>query len=159
MEQGGENLVYSVWQSEIKQKEKKKYRILLYMWNLHACMLSHFSRVWLFVTSWTVAHQAPPSMGFSRQKCWNGLPCPPPGDLPTQGSNPGLLHCRQTLYHLSHQGSPMWNLENGIMILFAKQKQRHRRSEQTCGHQRGWGMWNDPGDWDRLHTLLVLCIK
>ena len=34
------------------------------------------------------------------------LPCPPPGIFPTEGSNPGLLHCRQILYHLSHQGSP-----------------------------------------------------
>ena len=34
-------------------------------------------------------------MGFSRQECWSGLPFPSPGDLPTQGSNPGLPHCRQ----------------------------------------------------------------
>ena len=46
------------------------------------CKLSRFSRVRLFVTSWTVAHQAPLSMGFSRQEYWGGLPCPPPGDLP-----------------------------------------------------------------------------
>ena len=50
--------------------------------------------------------QAPLSMGFSRQEYWSGLPFPSPGNLPTQGSNPGLSHCRQTLYHLSHQGSP-----------------------------------------------------
>ena len=37
---------------------------------------------WLFVTPWTVARQAPLSMGFSRQEYWSGLPCPPPGDLP-----------------------------------------------------------------------------
>ena len=40
------------------------------------CMLSHFSRVWLFATPWTVALQAPLSMGFSSQECWSGLPCP-----------------------------------------------------------------------------------
>ena len=45
-------------------------------------------------------------MGFSRQEYWSGLPCPPPRDLPNQGSNPGLPYCRQILYHLSHQGSP-----------------------------------------------------
>ena len=39
-----------------------------------------------FATLWTVAHQAPLSMGFSRQESWSGLPRPPPGDLPTQGS-------------------------------------------------------------------------
>ena len=42
------------------------------------CVLSHFSRVRLLVTPWTVAHQAPLSMGFSRQEYWSGLPCPPP---------------------------------------------------------------------------------
>ena len=44
--------------------------------------------------------------GFSRQEYWSGLPCPPPGDLPTQGLNPAFPHCRQILYHLCHQGSP-----------------------------------------------------
>ena len=39
-------------------------------------------RVQLFVTPWTVAYKAPPSMGFSRQEYWSGLPFPSPGDLP-----------------------------------------------------------------------------
>ena len=47
----------------------------------HACVCS-FSHVWLFATPWTVAHQAPLSMGFSRQLYWSGLPCSPPRDLP-----------------------------------------------------------------------------
>ena len=47
------------------------------------------SRVQLFVTPWTVAHQAPPSMGFSRQEYWSGLPFPFPGDLPDPGIEPG----------------------------------------------------------------------
>ena len=46
------------------------------------------SRVWLFVTPWTVAHQAPPSMGFSRQEYWSGLTFPSPGDLPNPGIEP-----------------------------------------------------------------------
>ena len=46
------------------------------------------SRVRLFVTPWTVAHQAPPSMGFYRQKYWSGLPFPSPGDLPDPGIKP-----------------------------------------------------------------------
>ena len=46
----------------------------------------------------TDSSQAPPSMGFSRQEYWSGVPFPSPGDLPDQGSNLGLLHCRQTLY-------------------------------------------------------------
>ena len=45
------------------------------------------------VTPWTVVHQAPLSMGFFRQKYWNGLPVPSRGDLPNPGSNPALPHC------------------------------------------------------------------
>ena len=55
-------------------------------WGLHACMLSSFSRFRLFVTTWTVDHQDPPSIGFSRQEHWSGLLCPPPGDLPNPGT-------------------------------------------------------------------------
>ena len=47
------------------------------------------SRVRLFATPWTVAYQAPPSLGFSRQEYWSGLPFPSPGDLPNQGIEPG----------------------------------------------------------------------
>ena len=54
-------------------------------------VLSHFNHVRLFATLWTVAHQAPLSMGFSRQEYWSGLPCPPPGDLPNPGMEPSSL--------------------------------------------------------------------
>ena len=46
------------------------------------------SRVQLFVTPCTIAHQAPPSMEFSRQEYWSVLPFPSPGDLPDPGSEP-----------------------------------------------------------------------
>ena len=52
------------------------------------CVLSRFSRVQLFVTVWTVAGQAPLSLGFSRLEYWSGLACPPPGDLPDPGIKP-----------------------------------------------------------------------
>ena len=51
-------------------------------------LVSHISHVLLFVTPWTVAHQAPLSVRFSRQEYWSGLPCPPPGDLPDSGIEP-----------------------------------------------------------------------
>jgi len=54
-------------------------------------VLSHFSRVRLYATVWTVAHQAPLSLGFSRQEYWSGLPCPPPGDLPNPGIKTAFL--------------------------------------------------------------------
>ena len=56
------------------------------------------SCVRLFVTAWTVARQAPLSTGFSRQEYWRGLLLPFQRIFLTQGSNPGLLHCRQILY-------------------------------------------------------------
>ena len=52
-----------------------------------------------------VAHQAPLSVGFSRQEYWSGLPFPSPGDLPNPRIEPGLLHCRQILYRLSYEGT------------------------------------------------------
>ena len=55
---------------------------------------------------WLVTRQVPLSMQFSRPEYWRGLPFPPPGMFPTQGSNSGLLHCRQILYQLSHKRSP-----------------------------------------------------
>ena len=55
------------------------------------CMLNCFSRVWLFVTSWIVAHQAPLSMGILKARYWSGLPSPSPGDLPNPGVKPTSL--------------------------------------------------------------------
>ena len=52
------------------------------------CEVKSLSRVRLFVTPWTVAHQAPLSMGFSRQEYWSGLLFPSPGDLPNPGIEP-----------------------------------------------------------------------
>ena len=45
-------------------------------------------RAWLVTELWTVAHWGPLSMGFSRQECWSGFPCPPPGDLPIRCHTP-----------------------------------------------------------------------
>ena len=67
-----------------------------------ACMSAQsLSCVGLFATPWTVAHQAPPSMEFSRQEYWSGLPFPPPGDLPDPRIEPTSPACigRQILYH------------------------------------------------------------
>ena len=80
----------------------------------YSAMLSHFSRR-LCATLWTVACQAPMSMGFSRQEYWSGLPCPSPRDLP----NPGIerasptpnLHWQVGSLPLAPPGKPMkWDL-------------------------------------------------
>ena len=69
------------------------------------CMLSCFSRVWLFGTLWTVACQVPLSMRFSRQEYWSDLPCPPPGDLPDPGIEPAPPALQANSLPLSHRGS------------------------------------------------------
>ena len=74
--------------------------------NIVPCVwvLSCFSRAQLFVTLWTVACQAPLSMGFSRQEYWRGLPCPSPGHLPNPGVERtalSVLHCRRILQYSS----------------------------------------------------------
>ena len=80
----------------------------MYIMKMSACMLSHFSRVQLFVTLWTVAHQASLSVGFSRQQYWNGLSCLPPGDLPDPGTelaSPVSPALQAESLPLSHWGS------------------------------------------------------
>ena len=62
------------------------------------CVYSAPSVVFDSATLWTVACKASLSMGFSRQEYWSGLLWPRPGDLPSPGSNPRLLHCRRILY-------------------------------------------------------------
>ena len=64
------------------------------------------SRVWLFATPWTVACQAPLSMGFPRRKYWSGLPFPSPGDLPDAGIELASPAWQAESSPLSNQGSP-----------------------------------------------------
>ena len=67
-------------------------------WGFVCCALP-FSHVWLFATLWTVARQAPPSVGFSRQEYWSGLPFPPLGHLPTHLQTHVSCVGRRILYH------------------------------------------------------------
>ena len=67
---------YQTFREELMPKLLKKVKV------------KSLSRVRLFATPWTVAYQAPPSMGFSRQECWSGVPLPSPGDLPEPGIKP-----------------------------------------------------------------------
>ena len=70
---------------------RANYKAIVRFWlhrGLCACVLSCFSLVWLFSTLYTIAHQAPLSMGFSRQEYLSGLPFPSPGNLPDPGIEP-----------------------------------------------------------------------
>ena len=100
-------------------------------------VLSHFSCVQHFATPWTAAHQAPLSMGFSRQEYWSGLPCPPPGDLSDPGIEPVSLTSPSLAggsSPLAPPGKPTWRGTE------AKYQQlvptcRHVGSESSSPHQ------------------------
>ena len=62
-----------------------------------------------FVTLWTVACQAPLSMGFPKQEYWSGLPFTSPGDIPDLGIEPGPPALQTDSLPLSHLGSPIQN--------------------------------------------------
>ena len=103
------NLMYCWWGCKVLQSLWKTVWSFLKKikdtTTIHVCMLRCFSCVWLSVTPWIVALQAPLSMGFSRQEYWSGLPFSSPGIFPTQGLNSGIWHCRRILHPLRHQGS------------------------------------------------------
>ena len=71
-------------------------------------LLNRFSRVQLFGTPWTVARQAPLSMGLSRLEYWNGLPFPAPGDLPNPGIKPVSPALVGSFFTTEPPGKPSW---------------------------------------------------
>ena len=88
------------------------------LWGIPAWLpVKLLSRVWLFGTPWIVAYQAPPSMEFSRQAYWSGLPFPSPGDLPDPGIEPRypalqadtLLPEKPDCWgHINHRAWTLW---------------------------------------------------
>ena len=73
---------------------------------LHACMLMRSVVSDSFANPWTVAHQAPLSMGFPRQTYWSGLPFPSPGDLPNPGIEPTSPELTGRLFTMEAPGKP-----------------------------------------------------
>ena len=73
-------------------------------------IVKSLSCVRLFVTPWTVAHQAPPSMGLSRQEYWSGLPFPSPGDLPDPGIEPSSPALQADILTSEPPGKPCFSL-------------------------------------------------
>ena len=105
---------------------------------LHACMLSHFSRVQLSATPWTVARQAPLSIGFSRQEYWSGLPCPLPGDLPDSGLEPASLmslHWQVGSLPLVPPGKPIYSpaiIQKKLKHAFSTMLKRRQHVTACC---------------------------
>ena len=89
------------------QGKKRKPRKLedVCVCDVYACAVA-VSRVQLSVIPWSIAQQAPLSMGFSRQEYWSGLPFPSPGDLPDPGMESGSPSWQVASLPLSHLGSP-----------------------------------------------------
>ena len=95
----------------------------------------------LFVTPWTVAHQAPLSMGFSRQQYWSGLPFPPPGDLSDPGIEPRFpaLQADSSLSEPSRKPEPP---ETNLSFL------------NSCAFSVYWNIWPCCSDGDFLYNFL-----
>ena len=115
---GTRNLVgYSPWGHKELDMTKHPHTYI-YDLSLFLLCVSHFSCVQLFVTPWTVAHQAPLSMGFSRQESWSGLPCSPPADLPNPVIKPALSPLvvalqADSFYHwATREALSCWNYVN-----------------------------------------------
>jgi len=81
--------------------------------NWYACMISHFSRVWFFVTPWIVAFQAPLSKGFPRQEYWNGLPFRLPEYQPNPEIKPVSPALAGRLFTTDPPEKPSINWEEG----------------------------------------------
>ena len=75
------------------------------------------SRVRFFATPWTVAYQASPSMGFSRQEYWSGLPFPSPGDFPDPGIKPGSLALEADALTSEPPGKPKYSKSHTVLII------------------------------------------
>ena len=81
-------------------------------------LFSHFSHVRLSVTPWTIAHQAPLSVGFSRQEYWSGLPFPSPEDLPSPGIEPMSPALTGGFFTSAPPGKPfLWLVQFTIITL------------------------------------------
>ena len=100
------------WKCQLIQLLWNMYCYYLLSWNykefLFLGKVKSLSRVRLFATLWTVAQQAPLSMGFSRQEYWSGLPFPSPGDLPNPGIEPRSPTLQADALTSEPPGKPMF---------------------------------------------------
>ena len=85
------------FKAPLQQQQQKAHLLYVLHYKIPRALVLLFSRICLFMTPWTVAHQAPLSMEFSRQEYWSGLPFPTPGIFLSQGLNLRLLHWQALL--------------------------------------------------------------
>ena len=94
------------------------YNVYMCVYILSAVLCS-VGRVWLFLSLWTVALQAPVSMGFSRQEYWSWLPFPPPGDLPDPGISTFLKKWSSHVWVVILFSCHRWHPGLAIKILYS----------------------------------------
>ena len=110
------------------------------------------SPVQLFATPWTVAHQPPPSMGFSRQEYWSGLPFPSSGDLP----EPGIEPRSPTLQADALPSEPPgWYRNNQVLILGASQVALVVKTLPAIQKWIGSLGWEDPLEQEMVTHLSI----
>ena len=125
---------------------------------VRACMRTQLLSC-VFATPWTVAHQAPLSMGFSRQEYWSGLLCPPPGDLPYSGikpTSPASPALQADSLPLSLQGSP--GTESAAPLTPVCRQPWPTRGQLPSTSLRWWGEesgWEGPPNFERRRTWLT----
>ena len=113
-----------------------------------------------FATPWTVAHQAPLSMGFPRQEHWSGLPFPSPGDLPDPGIKPVSLALAGGFFITEPPGKPEFPVRSAVFHFIRDAKKRTLNTTlKKCLHlwktcPEGGGVWRHPRgpleQWQRL---------
>ena len=114
------------------QNSGAKFSLLFRFFTIvHEWMLSHFSRVWLFEALWTLAHQAPLPIGFSKQEYWRGCCALLQGIFPTQGLNLHLL----SLLHWHANSLPLAPPEKPILQNTWGQILRKSRLSQCVSYQ------------------------
>ena len=121
---------------------------LHYHVKLFVILLCVLSCVWLFAAPWSIAGQAPLSVGFLRQESWSGLPFPSPGDLPDQGANSRPLHllpCRRILDH--------WATRETLLCSYSALKSTPEVANRLQNFKLIWIKIS----WNVLQQLLCIC--
>ena len=122
-------------------------RILNFRWKMRIKTVSH---VWLSVVPWTAAHQAPPSMGFSRQEHWSGVPLPSAGELPDPGIQLGSPAPQADSLPTEPPGKPINKIKK-ILTEWRESRDRGKK-ERKSEHQ-------EKRPFNSGTTANVVCLK
>ena len=149
------------------QRQIQGSRMVQAFGHIGACMLSHFSHAQLFVTPWTLVHQTPLSIEFSRQEYWSGLPFPSSEDLPDPGIEPVCVSYVSWISSGFFTTSATWlnisvwvvrdRVDGNSLSCEGLKRQKYKQQAQCPAYgqtskplvvsvtvQQGSGSWNDP---------------